>query len=86
MAIVGLIVFVAVVVGLDAVLKPDLTGTALILVGVLLAIIPAVLWLVFFYLQDRLEPEPKTGVPRAGVAVPGHGPPGAGFVLYRRGD
>ena len=43
MASVGLIVFVAVVVGLDAALKPDLTGTALILVGVLLAIIPAVI-------------------------------------------
>ena len=74
MAIVALIVFVAVVVGLDAALKPDLTGTALILVGVLLAIIPAVLWLVFFYLQDRLEPEPKKEVAKifiVGLALAG---------------
>ena len=74
MAIVGLIVFVAVVVGLDAALKPRLTGTALILVGVLLAIIPAVIWLVFFYLQDRLEPEPKKEVVKifiVGLALAG---------------
>ncbi len=27
--------------------------------GVFLAIVPAAIWLVFFYLQDRAEPEPK---------------------------
>jgi RsiW-degrading membrane proteinase PrsW (M82 family) len=62
MAVVGVLVFVAVVVGLDAALKPQLTGTALMLIGVLLAIIPAALWLIFFYFQDRLEPEPKQEV------------------------
>jgi RsiW-degrading membrane proteinase PrsW (M82 family) len=62
MAIVGVLVFTAIVVGLDAALKPELSGTALILVGVLLAIIPAVLWIVFFYVQDRVEPEPKKEV------------------------
>jgi RsiW-degrading membrane proteinase PrsW (M82 family) len=36
-----------------------LQGTALVLAGVLLAIVPAVIWLIFFYLQDLLEPEPK---------------------------
>jgi len=40
----------------------ELEGTALILLGVLLAIVPALIWLVFFYLQDLLEPEPKANV------------------------
>lgn len=34
----------------------------LLLVGVLLAVVPTALWLLFFYRQDRLEPEPKTRV------------------------
>ncbi len=36
-----------------------LSGPPLIIAGILLAIIPSALWLVFFYQQDRLEPEPK---------------------------
>jgi len=40
-------------------LHPALTGTVLILAGVLLALVPAIIWMAFFYLQDRLEPEPK---------------------------
>lgn len=39
-----------------------LDTTARIIAGVLLAIIPAAVWLVFFYRQDRLEPEPKTKI------------------------
>jgi RsiW-degrading membrane proteinase PrsW (M82 family) len=39
--------------------KPQLEGAALVVVGILLAIIPAAIWMVFFYRQDRLEPEPK---------------------------
>jgi len=46
------------------VLKPDLTGFALLVVGLVLAFIPAVLWLVFFYRQDRAEPEPVANVGR----------------------
>ena len=58
-AVIGLLVFVALVVALDAVIRPQaLTGVALLTTGLLLAIVPAVLWLVFFYQQDRLEPEP----------------------------
>ena len=34
----------------------------LVLVGLLLAIVPSALWLIFFYRQDRLEPEPKTRI------------------------
>lgn len=63
-AIVGLIVFVAAVVGVDAALKPQLGRTSLLVAGVVLAIIPALLWLFFFYMQDRLEPEPVGNVAR----------------------
>jgi len=74
LAVVGLLVFVAVVIGLDQVLKPDLTGTTLLLVGVVLAVVPAGLWLLFFYQQDRLEPEPVGNVARLfviGLALAG---------------
>ena len=57
--VVGLVVFVGIVYVLDLVLHPVLTGTELILAGLLLALVPAVIWMVFFFLQDRLEPEPK---------------------------
>ncbi|MGQ9553605.1 MAG: PrsW family intramembrane metalloprotease [Anaerolineae bacterium] len=39
--------------------KPRLEGAALVAVGVILAVVPALLWLAFFYLQDVREPEPK---------------------------
>ena len=57
--VVELVVFVGIVYILDLLLHPALTGTGLILAGVLLALVPAFIWLLFFYLQDRLEPEPK---------------------------
>src|SRR5450830_835416 len=57
--VVGLVVFVGIVYVLDLVLHPVLTGTELILAGLLLALVPALIWMIFFYLQDRLEPEPK---------------------------
>ncbi len=56
--VVVLVVFVAVVYALDAVIHPIFTGGMLAVVGVLLALVPAAIWLAFFYLQDRLEPEP----------------------------
>ncbi len=40
----------------------QLDRTALIVVGLFLAIVPTALWLFFFYRQDRLEPEPKTRI------------------------
>ena len=55
----GLVVFVGVVYALDLVLKPVWVGTELIVAGVFLALIPAIIWMGFFYIQDRLEPEPK---------------------------
>jgi protease PrsW len=57
--IISLIVFVGVVYALDSALKPVFTTSTLLLTGVLLALVPAAIWLTFFYLQDRLEPEPK---------------------------
>jgi RsiW-degrading membrane proteinase PrsW (M82 family) len=57
--IVGLIVFVGLVYFLDSAIKPVLTGSALLWAGVLMALVPAALWMIFFYMQDRIEPEPK---------------------------
>jgi RsiW-degrading membrane proteinase PrsW (M82 family) len=57
--IVGLLVFVGVVVLVVSLAKVALDGAALVWAGVVLALIPALLWLGFFYQQDRLEPEPK---------------------------
>lgn len=34
-------------------------GLPLVLIGVVMAVVPAAIWLVAFYRQDRLEPEPK---------------------------
>ena len=60
--VVALVVFVGVVYALDAVIKPVFTPSSLVLVGVVLALVPAAIWLVFFYQQDRLEPEPAGDV------------------------
>jgi RsiW-degrading membrane proteinase PrsW (M82 family) len=49
-------------VALLAGLLPPLSGTPLVLAGLVLAIVPAVVWLIFFYRQDRLEPEPKARI------------------------
>jgi len=57
--IVALVVFVGLVYALDTVIHPFFTPTTLLLTGVVLALVPALIWLVVFYQQDRLEPEPK---------------------------
>jgi len=59
LAVVGLVVLVLVV---DLAVGParlTVSPAALLPVGIVLAVIPAALWLVVFYAQDRLEPEPK---------------------------
>jgi RsiW-degrading membrane proteinase PrsW (M82 family) len=74
LTLVALMLFVALVVGVDAAFQPVLTGIALTFTGVAMALVPAALWLVFFYLQDRLEPEPKSEVARIfviGLALAG---------------
>ncbi len=57
--ILGQVAFVLIVVALVSLLEPTLTGWALVAVGLVLALVPALIWLAFFYQQDRLEPEPK---------------------------
>ena len=51
-AVVALLIFVAAVVALDLIFKPQLSGGVLILTGLILALVPAALWLIFFYQQD----------------------------------
>jgi RsiW-degrading membrane proteinase PrsW (M82 family) len=62
-----LVVFVLLVAAFDAAVQPELTGTTLALVGIVLALVPAAVWLAFFYRRDRQEPEPRSMV--IGVAV-----------------
>ncbi len=57
--IISLIVFVGIVYALDGAIKPVFVTSTLLLTGVFLALVPAAIWLAFFYMQDRLEPEPK---------------------------
>jgi RsiW-degrading membrane proteinase PrsW (M82 family) len=67
--VVAVVLFAVIVALVVQATQPALEGTALVLAGVVLALVPAVLWLAFFYAQDRLEPEPKSYV--AGVFVLG---------------
>jgi protease PrsW len=57
--ILGLVAFVLIVEVLLALINPTLIGWPLVVTGLVLALIPALIWLFFFYQQDRLEPEPK---------------------------
>ena len=73
-AVVGLLIFVAAVVAVDTYLQLQLSGAVLLGTGVVLALVPAALWLIFFYQQDRLEPEPVGNVARMfviGLALAG---------------
>ena len=58
LSLLALVAFVGIVYALDAALSPTLTGSALRAVGAVVAVVPAVIWLVLFYRHDRLEPEP----------------------------
>jgi RsiW-degrading membrane proteinase PrsW (M82 family) len=57
--IAGLFVFVGVVSLLASAVAGALQGIALVAAGLILAAVPAGIWLLVFYQQDRLEPEPK---------------------------
>jgi RsiW-degrading membrane proteinase PrsW (M82 family) len=68
----------ALFIGISALIpRPD-SSTGILLLGVFVALVPALIWLGFFYQQDRSEPEPKHLVARifvfgalaAAVAVP----------------
>ena len=60
--IICLLLFVGLVELVAAYLHPLLMGTTLVVASLLLALVPAALWLAFFYEQDRLEPEPRSYV------------------------
>ncbi len=55
-----LIVFVLAMFAIENWVQPVFTPTTLLLTGFAIALVPAVIWLGFFYRRDRLEPEPKT--------------------------
>ena len=57
--IIALILFVVLVEVVLSSVQITLSATGLVLAGLVLALIPALIWLAFFYTQDRLEPEPK---------------------------
>ena len=55
----AIIVFVGLVALIVSLTEPHLQGAALVVVGFVLALVPALLWLALFYVQDVREPEPK---------------------------
>ncbi|GAB4580396.1 MAG: hypothetical protein Fur0022_31370 [Anaerolineales bacterium] len=62
MSLIFLVLFVLLVYNLETWVNPVFTPTTLTLTGVVLSLVPAVVWLGFFYRRDRLEPEPKSMV------------------------
>ncbi|HEY0068969.1 MAG TPA: PrsW family glutamic-type intramembrane protease [Chloroflexia bacterium] len=61
-ALVGLLIYVGIVELIVASANPQLEGFALVGTSIVLAVIPAALWLFLFYIQDREEPEPTVYV------------------------
>ncbi|MBI4786884.1 MAG: PrsW family intramembrane metalloprotease [Chloroflexi bacterium] len=55
----GVLLFVAAVAAVSNFARPQLSGTALVAAGIVLAVVPAALWLWMFYREDRFEPEPR---------------------------
>jgi protease PrsW len=55
----ALAVFVGLVYAGVLVFRPVFTAASLLATGVVLALVPAAIWLSFFYQLDRLEPDPK---------------------------
>jgi RsiW-degrading membrane proteinase PrsW (M82 family) len=54
-----LAVFLALAFLAEWLLKPVFSRLSLVWVGVGMSLVPALVWLFFFYVQDRREPEPK---------------------------
>ncbi len=59
LSVVALTIYAVIAAWLLRVWHPTLSDVGLIVAGAVLALVPALVWLAFFYLQDRLEPEPK---------------------------
>lgn len=66
---VGLGLFVLIFYVIDVAADPDLSDDRLLVLGVIMSLLPAILWLSAFYRRDALEPEPKALI--AAVAVAG---------------
>ncbi len=60
--VVGLLIFVAIFNLFIPDFGSTLNGLSLITLGLIFSLVPAALWLIFFYRLDRLEPEPKAMV------------------------
>jgi len=58
----AVVIFAAAVAALFGLSGLKLEGTGLYIAGIVMALVPAAIWLVAFYSQDRLEPEPKSFV------------------------
>jgi RsiW-degrading membrane proteinase PrsW (M82 family) len=61
-ALVGMLIYVGIVELIVMTTNPTLEGFGLVGTSVVLAIIPAAIWLFLFYVQDREEPEPTVYV------------------------
>jgi protease PrsW len=57
-----LALFLLVAYAIEYLVQPTFSPTGLLVTGIIMALVPAVLWLGFFYRQDSLEPEPKSMV------------------------
>ena len=57
--LIGLLVFIGIFNFILPGFGDNLNGLSLIIVGLIFSLVPAVLWLYFFYRLDRLEAEPK---------------------------
>ncbi|RME49631.1 MAG: PrsW family intramembrane metalloprotease [Chloroflexi bacterium] len=66
-ALLGLLAFVALFNFVLPPLSTQLQRWQLVLVGLVLSLVPAALWLLVFYQMDRLEPEPKAGLIKIGI-------------------
>ncbi len=67
--IIVLLIYVGIMQLIGGLIPANMEGTPAVVIGAVLALIPAGLWLAFFYAQDRAEPEPLHFV--AGVAMLG---------------
>lgn len=76
-ALAGMALYIGIAAALGLVWTPG-SGLGLAILGMFLALVPALIWMVFFYQRDRVEPEPKQLVARmfvfgavgAGIAIP----------------
>lgn len=58
----GLILIVFIALFFEKTISPNFNKTVKIIISIIIAIIPPLLWLTIFYRQDRLNPEPKSFV------------------------